>query len=96
MPYLNQFSWVLSGIIKVTIATAAIAGIMVPRMLMPPALQTISERSPMGWALDGMQSVFLGDPDMAFILPRAGLLLVFSAACFSLSLWSLSRQELRS
>ena len=73
---------------------AAIAGIMVPRMLMPPGLQTISEWSPMGWALDGMQSVFLGDPDMAFILPRAGLLLVFAASCFVLSWWSLRRQEL--
>ena len=72
---------------------AAIAGIMVPRMLMPPALQTLSEWSPMGWALDGMQSVFLGDPDMAFILPRAGLLLIFSAGCFALSWWSLCRQE---
>ncbi|MGB4117574.1 MAG: ABC transporter permease [Polaromonas sp.] len=75
---------------------AAIAGIMVPRMLMQPALQNISEWSPMGWALDGMQSVFLGDPDMAFILPRAGLLLIFSATCLCLSWWSLCREELRS
>ena len=74
---------------------AAIAGIMVPRMLMPPGLQTISEWSPMGWALDGMQSVFLGDPYMAFILPRATLLLIFSVGCFALSWWSLRRQELR-
>ncbi len=74
---------------------AAIAGIMVPRMLMPPALQNISEWSPMGWALDGMQSVFLGDPDMVFILPRAALLLLFSVCCFALSWWSLGRQELR-
>ena len=74
---------------------AAIAGIMVPRMLMPPALQNISEWSPMGWALDGMQSVFLGDPDMAFILPRVGLLLIFSVVCLWLSWWSLCREELR-
>lgn len=74
---------------------AAIAGIMVPRMLMPPALQNISEWSPMGWALDGMQSVFLGDPDMTFILPRACLLLMFAAICLSLSWWSLNREELR-
>jgi len=75
------------------VVLAAIAGIMVPRMLMPPALQTISEWSPMGWALDGVQSVFLGDPDMAFIFPRAGLLLIFSAVCFSISWWSLRRQD---
>ena len=47
----------------INVLLAAIAGVMVPRMLMPPDLQTVSEWSPMGWALDGMQSVFLGDPD---------------------------------
>jgi len=52
---------------------------------MPPTLQRISEWSPMGWALDGMQSVFLGDPEAAFILPRAGLLLAFAAVCLLLS-----------
>ena len=78
------------------VVLAAIAGIMVPRMLMPSALQNISEWSPMGWALDGMQSVFLGDPELSFMVPRVGLLLVFSAICFSLSWLSLHRQELRS
>lgn len=78
------------------VVLAAIAGIMVPRMLMPPALQNISEWSPMGWTLDGMQSVFLGDPESAFIVPRAGLLLSFSAVCLTLSWMSLRRQELRS
>lgn len=63
----------------------AIAGIMVPRMLMPPVLQTISEWSPMGWALDGMQTVFLGEPEPHFMLPRIGLLLCFAAISFSLS-----------
>ncbi len=64
---------------------AAIAGVMVPRVLMPPALQTVSEWSPMGWALDALQSVFLGDPDAAFVLPRVGLLFGFAAACLLLS-----------
>jgi ABC-2 type transport system permease protein len=66
---------------------AAIAGVMVPRVLMPPTLQTISEWSPMGWALDALQAVFLGDPDAAFVLPRVGLLIAFAVACLLLS-WS--------
>jgi ABC-2 type transport system permease protein len=66
---------------------AAIAGVMVPRMLMPSTMQTVSEWSPMGWALDAMQSVFLGDPDAEFILPRAGLLLGFAVVCL-LASWS--------
>ena len=73
------------------VVLGAIAGVMVPRMLMPPALQTVSEWSPMGWALDGMQAVFLGEPDAAFILPRAGLLAGFAAVCLLASWWPLSR-----
>lgn len=75
----------------INVVLGAIAGVMVPRMLMPPTLQTVSEWSPMGWALDGMQSVFLGDPDAAFILPRAGLLAGFAVLCLFLSWWPLAK-----
>jgi ABC-2 type transport system permease protein len=70
----------------------AVAGVMVPRMLMPPGLQKVSEWTPMGWALDGMQSVFLGDPTAAYIVPRAGLLLGFAAICLAISWWTLRQQ----
>jgi ABC-2 type transport system permease protein len=72
------------------VVLGAIAGVMVPRMLMPPRLQTVSEWSPMGWALDGMQSVFLGDPDATTIVPRAGLLGGFAVVCLLLAWWRLS------
>jgi ABC-2 type transport system permease protein len=71
------------------VVLAAIAGIMVPRMLMPTKLQHISEWSPMGWALDGMQTVFLGLPDAVFMVPRITLLFTFSFFCFVLSWWKL-------
>jgi ABC-2 type transport system permease protein len=67
------------------VVLAAIAGVMVPRVLMPPGMQTVSEWSPMGWALDGMQAVFLGTPGAGDILPRAGLLLVFALVCLAVS-----------
>lgn len=73
----------------------AIAGVMVPRMLMPPGLQRVSEWTPMGWALDGMQSVFLGDPTPTFIFPRAGLLLGFAAFCVAVSWWALRKEGRR-
>ncbi|MBT9488873.1 MAG: ABC transporter permease [Rubrivivax sp.] len=76
------------------VVLGAIAGVMVPRMLMPPGLQTVSEWSPMGWALDGMQSVFLGSPDAAFILPRVALLLGFAALCLAFGWMRLRRLEL--
>ena len=63
------------------VVLAALAGIMVPRPLMPAAMQTVSEWSPMGWALDGMQAVFLGAPDASQIVPKAVLLLLFASAC---------------
>ncbi len=69
----------------VNIVLGAIAGIMVPRALMPKAMQTLSEWSPMGWALDGMQIVFLGAPDAAQILPKVSLLLGFAVVCLLLA-----------
>jgi len=58
---------------------------------MPPGMQTLSAWSPMGWALDGMQSVFLGTPTAGEILPRAGLLLAFALVCLLASAWLLRR-----
>lgn len=75
------------------VVLGAIAGIMVPRPLMPTGMQTVSEWSPMGWALDGMQSVFLGAPDAAEILPKAALLLAFAALCLLLSWRPIRHQE---
>jgi ABC-2 type transport system permease protein len=76
------------------VVLAAIAGVMVPRMLMPPALQKISEWTPMAWSLDGMQSVFLGTPTPQFILPRAAFLLAFSIVCFAMA-WRMLRSRSR-
>jgi ABC-2 type transport system permease protein len=73
----------------VNVILGAVAGVMVPRMLMPPGLQRISEWSPMGWALDAMQSVFLGDPSASFMLPRIGLMLGFAALCLVICWWSI-------
>jgi ABC-2 type transport system permease protein len=73
------------------VVLGAIAGVMVPRVLMPPGMQTVSAWSPMGWALDGMQAVFLGTPSATEILPRAALLFAFALACLSGSGWLLRR-----
>jgi ABC-2 type transport system permease protein len=77
------------------VVLGALAGIMVPRILMPAGLQTVSEWSPMGWALDGMQAVFLGAPQASEILPRAGLLLAFAAVCLCVAWWPIRHAERR-
>jgi len=69
----------------------AIAGVMVPRMLMPTGMQLVSEWSPMGWALDGMQAVFLGHPDAKIMIPRITLLVLFAALCCLASWWRLRK-----
>jgi ABC-2 type transport system permease protein len=75
------------------VVLGAIAGIMVPRTLMPPGMQTLSEWSPMGWALDGMQTVFLGAPDAPQIVPKAALLFGFAALCLLLSWGPIRHQQ---
>ena len=75
------------------VVLGAIAGIMVPRNLMPAGMQTVSEWSPMGWALDGMQAVFLGAPDAAQVVPKASLLLGFGLLCLALSWRAIRHQE---
>jgi len=67
------------------VVLGALAGIMVPRNLMPTGMQTLSEWSPMGWALDGMQTVFLGAPDASQVMPKVMLLLTFALVCLALS-----------
>jgi ABC-2 type transport system permease protein len=54
-------------------------------------MQTVSAWSPMGWALDGMQSVFLGAPTPDVVLPRAALLLTFAVVCLVASAWLLRK-----
>lgn len=75
----------------INVILGAVAGVMVPRAIMPSALQHISEWSPMGWALDGMQAVFLGVPDTKMMLTRIGLLITFAVLCYVLALWRSTR-----
>ncbi len=82
--YANTFDHAAALGSGLNVIMGAIAGVMVPRVIMPPSLQTISEWSPMGWALDGMQTVFLGNPDFDFMTIRILLLTAFGLVCFSL------------
>jgi ABC-2 type transport system permease protein len=75
------------------VVLAALGGIMVPRPLMPEGMQKMSEWSPMGWALDGMQAVFLGAPDAPQIVPKASLLIALGAICLLLSWGPLRHQD---
>lgn len=66
---------------------AALGGIMVPRMLMPPLLQQVALLSPIGWAQDGFLDLFVRGAGAADILGRVGLLLAFGAGCLCFAAW---------
>ncbi|HEY7885685.1 MAG TPA: ABC transporter permease [Cellvibrionaceae bacterium] len=68
---------VVSG--GLNILLAALGGIMIPAFIMPPAMQTISQLSPMSWALAGFLEV----------LVRGGGITDIAAHCFRLLLLSL-------
>lgn len=64
------------------ILAAALGGIMVPRFLMPPAMQTLAELSPMAWALDGFHAVLLHEGGFAEIAAPCAKLVALAALLF--------------
>ena len=69
------------------ILAAAVGGVMVPRFVMPEAMQKVSEASPMAWALDGFHAVILRQGGAADIAAPCAKLLVLAAALFAAALW---------
>lgn len=68
------------------ILAAAVGGIMVPRFVMPQAMQTLADFSPMAWALDGFHAVILRQGVAADIVAPCSKLLVLAVALFALAL----------
>jgi ABC-2 type transport system permease protein len=66
---------------------AAIGGIMVPRFVMPPAMQELAELSPMAWALDGFHAVILRGGSLADVAVPCLKLLLLGAALAGGALW---------
>ncbi len=68
------------------ILAAAVGGIMVPRFVMPQAMRTLADFSPMAWALDGFHAVLLREGTTAGIAGPCAKLLVLAAALLALAL----------
>lgn len=84
---------ILAGVCNIIMA--AVGGIMVPRFIMPPAMQTLSELSPMAWGLDGFLDIFLRNAKLADVLAECGALLTFSVVLLLLSITLFTRSGLR-
>lgn len=83
---------ILAGVCNIIMA--AVGGIMVPRFIMPPAMQTLSELSPMAWGLDGFLDIFLRNARLTNVLAECGALLTFSFVLLFLSITLFSRRGL--
>ncbi|MGH7487192.1 MAG: ABC transporter permease, partial [bacterium] len=60
---------------------AAIGGIMVPRLMMPQMMQTLSQYSPMSWGLEGFLDVFLRQGGVRMVAPEVAWLSLFGLVC---------------
>jgi ABC-2 type transport system permease protein len=71
----------------------AIGGVMVPKVVMPPAMQAASALSPMSWALEGCWDILLRGGGVADVLPESAALAAFAAATFALAALLFPRSE---
>jgi hypothetical protein len=74
----TQQATIVGGVSNILMG--AIGGIMVPKFMMPAAMQTLAEFSPMAWGLDGFHTVMLRHGSFADLLPSLLPLLAFAAA----------------
>ncbi|MCP5302069.1 MAG: ABC transporter permease [Pseudomonadales bacterium] len=74
------------------IIMAAIGGVMVPQYIMPPAMQSLSNFSPMAWGLNGFFEVLLRGGNVKDVLIESGALFMFASAALILTAVSARRQ----
>lgn len=64
---------------------AALGGIMVPKIVMPAAMQQAAMLSPMDWAFEGFQDILLRSGSLRDVLPQCAALVAFGAACLGVA-----------
>lgn len=74
------------------IILAALGGIMVPKFVMPEAMQTATNISPMAWGLEGFLDVLLRAGGCAQVWPKAAALVAFGLAAL-LAAWLIQRRR---
>jgi ABC-2 type transport system permease protein len=81
----------LGGIANLVLG--AIGGVMVPKLVMPPAMQDASVLSPMSWALEGCWDILLRGGGVADVLPESAALAGFALVTFFLATLLFPRTE---
>lgn len=70
----------------VVLTLAAVGGVMVPKFVMPAWMQQLADLTPFSWGLEGFLDLFIRGGGVREVLPEAGRLLAFAAACFIVAL----------
>jgi ABC-2 type transport system permease protein len=73
------------------IILAAVGGIMVPKFIMPAAMQRLADWSPLSWGLEGFLDVFLRGGRLQSVLAEAASLVVLGLAALALAGWLQTR-----
>lgn len=74
------------------IVLAAVGGVMVPKFVMPEAMQTVAEFSPMSWGVDGFLELLLRGGGVLDIQSELLKLSAFGLAALALA-WALHRPQ---
>lgn len=74
----------IGGILNILLG--AIGGVMVPKFIMPEAMQKLADYSPMGWGLDGFLDIFLKSANLSLVIPNVILLISFGFVSLILSM----------
>lgn len=83
----SEQATIFTGVCNLVLA--ALGGIMVPRFVMPLAMQKLSLASPLAWGLEGFLDIFLRQGGVLMVAPRAALLGAFGIACLGLAIFKL-------
>ena len=73
------------------VVMSVVGGILVPKLVMPEAMQTASWFVPQGWALEGYLDLLVRGRGVLDILPHVGVLLGFAAVAFAAGALRISR-----
>ncbi len=71
----------------VVLTTSALGGVMVPRFIMPEAMQQIGNITPQAWAIQGYQDVLVRGQGVGGVWLEAGVLLIFAAVFTAIGIW---------
>ena len=69
----------------IVVILAAIGGLFMPTYLMPKSARFISDYSPLSWAHESFQNLFIRDGNLAIIWPDLWKILLFGVVCFTIA-----------